>query len=125
MAVMPNSIPLDLLARVYANGNSYFDKDGNYCHRIPDTFSDAERQALKDAGLQPNIFVDLSHDEAVGRLQQAAARVDLRRAADAFVSSMVSNDLAWLTVLPATALGLAMPAHTMEAMGGGSCRICF
>lgn len=116
---------LDLLRRVYDSGNSYFDADGNYCHRIPGTFTDGERQALKDAGLQPNTFVEISHDEAVSRLRHAAARIDLRRAADAFVASMASSDLAWLTVLPAAALGLAMPAHAMEAMGGGSCGICF
>ena len=82
-------------------------------------------QALADAGLEPNRFVAIPHDEAVNRLRQAAAGVDLRRAADAFVASMTSSDLAWLTVLPATALGLAMPAHPMDAMGGGSCRVCF
>lgn len=124
-AATPDAALLDLLRRVYANGNSYFDADGNYCHRIPDTFDDAERQALKNAGLQPNTFVEIPHDEAVERLRQAAAGVDLRRAADVFVASMVSSDLAWLTVLPATALGLAMPAHPMQAMGGGSCRVCF
>ncbi|WP_431511516.1 hypothetical protein [Variovorax sp. DAIF25] len=124
-AAAPDDTLLGLLRRVYDNGNSYFDADGNHCHRIPDTFSEAERQALADAGLEPNRFVAIPHDEAVNRLRQAAAGVDLRRAADAFVASMTSSDLVWLTVLPATALGLAMPAHPMAAMGGGSCRVCF
>lgn len=125
MAATPDGALLDLLRRVYAHGNSYVDGDKNHGHRIPDTFTDAERQALKDAGLEPNVFVALTHDDAVRRLREAAAQIDLRRAADAFVASMVSSDLAWLTVLPATGLGHAMPAHAMEAMGGGSCRICF
>jgi len=115
---------MDLLERVYAGGNGYIDDDGNYAHRIPGTFSDAERQALEDAGLRPNTFVGHPHDEAVDRLRAAAAQIDLRRAADAFIASMVSSDLSWLTVLPATALGLAMPAHAMERMGGKRCRIC-
>jgi hypothetical protein len=124
-AAAPDDTLLGLLRRVYDSGNSYFDADGNHCHRIPDTFGEAERHALADAGLEPNRFVAIPHDEAVSRLRQAAAGVDLRRAADAFVASMTSSGLAWLTVLPATALGLAMPAHPMDAMGGGSCRACF
>lgn len=120
---------LALLKRVYANGNSYFDEQKNYCHRIPDTFTAAERQALADAGLLPNSFVSMPHDEAVARLQSAAAAVDLRRAADAFVASFGSAGLHWLTVLPATALGLAMPTHAALPMSSRTtsvtCRICF
>ncbi|KQV99629.1 hypothetical protein [Rhizobacter sp. Root1221] len=120
---------LALLKRVYATGNSYFDEQRNYCHRIPDTFTAAERQALADAGLLPNTFVSMPHDEAIARLQSAAAAVDLQRAAGAFVASLGSAGLQWLTVLPATALGLAMPAHTALPMSshatGITCRICF
>lgn len=120
---------LALLKRIYANGNSYFDEQRNYCHRIPDTFTVAERQALAVTGLLPNTFVSMPHDEAIARLQSAAAAVDLRRAAEVFVASLGSAGLQWLTVLPAAALGLAMPAHAVLPMSSHStsvtCRICF
>lgn len=121
----PDASTLDLLGRVYANANSYIDTDGSFRHRVPDTFTEADLRALKNAGLEPNCFIEVPHDEAVHRLRHAAARTDLKRAADAFVASMVSSDLAWLPVLPAMALGLAMPAHAADNMGKGTCRVCF
>ncbi|MFP2910118.1 hypothetical protein ACLESD_34795 [Pyxidicoccus sp. 3LFB2] len=121
----PDPAVMHLLARIYDSRNSYFDEEGRYLHRIPSTFTAAEHQQLKDAGLVPNVFTWWGHDEAIDRLRQSAAAVDLRQAADAFVASMVSSDPAWLTVLPATALGRAMPVHAEQPMGGGSCRVCF
>lgn len=121
----PDPAVMPLLARVYDSRNSYFDDEGRYCHRIPSTFTEAEHQQLRAAGLVPNVFIRWGHDEAIDRLRQSAAAVDLRRAADAFVASMVSADPAWLSVLPATALGRVMPAHAEQPMGGGSCRVCF
>lgn len=121
----PDPAVMPLLARIYDARNSHFDAEGRYCHRIPSTFTEAEHQQLSATGSQPNVFAQWGHDETIDRLRQAAAAVDLRRAADAFVASMVSADPAWLTVLPATALGRAMPAHAEEPMGGGSCRVCF
>ncbi|WP_242113050.1 hypothetical protein [Luteimonas aquatica] len=49
------------------------------------------------------------------------------RAADAYVAALVSADPAWQAVLPAMALGLALPAHEAEPMGPRNpvCRICF
>ncbi|MCP3144981.1 hypothetical protein [Pyxidicoccus xibeiensis] len=122
---LPDPDVLSLLARIYDSRNSFFDAEGRYCHRIPSTFTEAEHQQLRDAGWVPNAFTHWAHDEAIDRLRQAAAAVDLRQAADAFVASMVSAEPAWLTVLPATALGRAMPAHAEQPMGGGSCRVCF
>ncbi len=116
---------LVLLKRVYASDTGYRDAEDRYAHRIPDTVSAEQRQALADAGAQPNHFIAVPHDEAVVRLQKAAAQVDARRAADAFVASLGSSSPAWLTVLPATALGLAMPAHAVQAMKGGACSVCF
>ena len=122
----PSPSLMRLLSRVYAVvGNSYFDDHGRLCQRIPSTFTDEDRRQLVDAGLVPNVFVTWTHDEAVSRLRQAAAAVDLRRAAEAFVASMVSADPAWLAVLPACALGRAMPEHACEPMDGGTCRVCF
>ncbi|WP_375755799.1 hypothetical protein [Corallococcus exercitus] len=114
-----------LLDRVYNSRNSGFDDEGRHSHRIPSTFTEADHQQLKAAGLVPNVFIQWGHDEAIDKLRQSAATVDLRPAADAFVASMVSADLAWLSVLPAAILGRAMPAHAEEPMGGGSCRVCF
>jgi hypothetical protein len=52
MTVTEN-IVFELLTRVYAIGNSYFDDKGNHCHHIPTTFTEAERHQLINAGLQP------------------------------------------------------------------------
>ncbi|RKG80200.1 hypothetical protein D7W79_08530 [Corallococcus exercitus] len=121
----PDPAVMALLERVYSSRNSAFDDDGRYSHRIPSTFTEADHQQLKAAGLVPNAFIQWGHDEAIDTLRRSAAKVDLRPAADAFVASMVSADLAWLSVLPAAILGRAMPAHAEERMGGGSCRVCF
>jgi hypothetical protein len=121
----PDPDVMALLARIYDSRNSYFDDAGRYSHRIPSTVTPAEQQRLEASGWMPNVFVQWGHDEAVDRLRKSAGAVDLRRAADAFVASMVSADLAWLTVLPATALGRAMPVHDEQPMQGGSCRVCF
>ncbi|MBN8229990.1 hypothetical protein JYK02_20970 [Corallococcus macrosporus] len=121
----PDPAVMDLLDRVYSSSNSGFDDEGRYSHRIPATFTEADHAQLKAAGLVPNVFIRWGHDEAIDRLRQSAAKVDLRPAADAFVASMVSAGLAWLSVLPAAILGRAMPVHAEEPMGGGSCRVCF
>ncbi|RKH60591.1 hypothetical protein D7V93_13035 [Corallococcus llansteffanensis] len=121
----PDPAVMPLLARIYDARNSHFDAEGRYVHRIPSTFTEAEHQQLKAAGLLPNVFIQWAHDETIDRLRQSAAAVDLRQAVDAFVASMVSADPAWLTVLPATALGRVIPAHAEQPMGGGSCRVCF
>jgi hypothetical protein len=121
----PDPAVMSLLARIYDARNSYIDEEGRHRHRIPSTFTEAEHQQLRDAGVLPDVFISWGHDEAIDRLRQSAAAVDLRQAADAFVASMVSADPAWLTVLPAMALGRAMPAHAEQPMGGGSCRVCF
>ncbi|WP_244227166.1 hypothetical protein [Corallococcus aberystwythensis] len=112
-----------LLDRVYSSRNSDVDNEGR--HRIPSTFTEADHQQLKAAGLEPNVFIQWGHDETIDKLRQSAVKVDLRAAADAFVASMVSADLAWLSVLPAAILGRAMPVHAEDPMGGGSCRVCF
>ncbi|RKG55426.1 hypothetical protein D7X30_26705 [Corallococcus sp. AB011P] len=123
--IHPDSAVMALLARVYDSRNSFFDAKGRYSHRIPSTFTEAEHQQLRDAGLVPNVFIQWGHDEAIDKLRQSATKVDLRPAADAFVASLVSADFAWLTVLPAAVLGRAMPVHAEESMRGGSCRVCF
>ncbi|RUO90761.1 hypothetical protein D7Y11_23505 [Corallococcus sp. AB018] len=121
----PDTSVMALLARVYDSRNSHFDAEGRYSHRIPSTFTEAEHQQLRDTGLVPNVFIQWGHDEVITRLRKSAAACDLRPAADAFVASMGSADLAWLTVLPAAVLGRAMPVHAEDPMGGGSCRVCF
>lgn len=118
-----------LLKRIYTGVNSsYFDEQNNYCHRIPATFSAAERQLLADAGLEPNTFIQFGHDDAVRALRRLAAKVKLRRAADAFVAAMTSADLSWFSILPATALGLAMPQHQLQPFSetqASLCSLCF
>lgn len=114
---------------MYDTNWTFIDDHGQRCYHLPTTFTAAERQQLIDAGLQPNTFVSLTHAETISQLHTLAATIDLRQAADAFVASLVSRDLAWRTVLPATALGLATPVHDpdLHGMGGGyqTCRICF
>ncbi|WP_157421914.1 hypothetical protein [Acidovorax sp. Root219] len=118
---------LPLLQRIYASANMGIDDNGQTFHRIPDTVTAQERQQLADAGWEPNDQVQLPHDAATQRLRSLAAQVDLRRAADAFVSSLGSGGLHWQAVLPSVALGLAMPEHAMQPMGqqGDRCATCF
>ncbi|GEN12881.1 hypothetical protein SAMN05443572_103613 [Myxococcus fulvus] len=122
---LPDPDVMALLARVYGTNNTFFDDDGNYCHRVPSTFTKEDHQRLKAAGMVPNTFVQWEHDEVIQKLRKAAKAVDLQRAADAFVASMTSADVAWLAVLPAAVLGRAMPTHKEDPMGGGHCRVCF
>lgn len=116
-----------LLERIYLDGATYFDADGRYLHKVPSTFSAQDLQSLAAAGLPPNALSTMSHDEAVTRLRELAARVDLRKAAAAFVTSLSSADLSWQSVLPAVCLGLAMPAHDFLPMSDTNpiCRVCF
>ncbi len=119
---------LALLERIYFSPNSsYFDERDRYCHRIPSSFAPGDLKALDDAGMMPNTFFELPHDDAVKRLSAAARAIDFSRAADAFVASLTSADLAWQAVLPAAALGLAIPEHAMAATGSDRlrCRSCF
>jgi len=71
------------------------------------------------------VLVTLEHDEAIAQLRQLAAAIDLRQAANAFVAALVASDLAGQTVLPAAALGLALPEHDAQWLSGGHCQICF
>lgn len=121
-----NSV-LPLLQRIYASANMGIDAGGQPFHRIPDSVTTGERQQLADAGWMPNQGVQWPHEGAVQRLRGLAAQVDLRRAADAFVASLGSGALHWQAVLPAAALGLAMPEHALQPMGphGERCAICF
>jgi hypothetical protein len=116
-----------LLERIYLGGSTYFDADGRYLHKVPSTFSAQDLQALDAAGLPPNALSTATHDEAVTRLRELAARIDLHKAAGAFVTSLSSADLSWQSVLPAACLGLAMPAHEFVPMGekNPTCRVCF
>ncbi|WP_198338882.1 hypothetical protein [Lysobacter capsici] len=116
-----------LLERIYLGGITYFDADGRYLHKVPSTFSAQDLQALDAAGLPPNALSTSTHDEAVTRLRALAARIDLDKAADAFVTSLTSADLSWQSVLPAACLGLAMPAHEFLPMSESNpiCRVCF
>ncbi|WP_238539718.1 hypothetical protein [Corallococcus macrosporus] len=114
-----------LLSRIYGSHHTYFDEQDRYCHRVPSTFTEEDHLRLRAAGLVPNTFVQWGHDEVIDRLRQCAKAVTPRRAANAFVASMTSADLSWLTVLPAAVLGRAMPVHEEARMGGGSCRVCF
>ncbi|CAN7575466.1 hypothetical protein [Acidovorax sp. LjRoot194] len=116
-----------LLHRIYDVANHGIDSYGQSFFRIPDTVTAQERQQLADAGWTPNTPVQWPHDETIQRLRSLAAQVDLRRAADAFVASLGSAGLQWQAVLPAVALGLAMPEHAHQPMGPGSdrCAICF
>lgn len=116
-----------LLRRIYDFANHGIDSHGQSFFRIPDTVTEQERQQLADAGLTPNMPVQWPHDEAIHRLRSLAAQVDLRRAVDAFVASLGLGGLQWQAVLPAMALGLAMPEHAHQPMGSGSerCAICF
>jgi len=116
-----------LLERIYLDGTTYFDADGRYLHKVPSTISAQDLQALDAAGLPPNALSATTHDEAVTRLRELAARVDLTQAAGAFVTSLSSVDLSWQAVLPAACLGLAMPAHEFLPMSQSNpiCRVCF
>lgn len=116
-----------LLERIYLGGSTYFDADGRYLHTVPSTISAQDLQALDAAGLPPNALSTMPHDEAVTRLRELAARIDLRKAAEAFVTSLSSVDLSWQSVLPAACLGLAMPAHAFVPMSETNpiCRVCF
>ncbi|QWF15925.1 hypothetical protein [Lysobacter capsici] len=116
-----------LLERIYLDGTTYFDADGRYLHKVPSTFSAQDLQALDAAGLPPNALSAMTHDEAVTRLRALAARIDLDKAAEAFVTSLTRADLSWQSVLPAACLGLAMPAHEFEPMSetNPTCRLCF
>ncbi|MGO1071280.1 hypothetical protein [Lysobacter sp. CA199] len=116
-----------LLERIYLSGTTYFDADGRYLHKVPATFSAQDLRDLDAAGLPPNALSAMGHDEAVTRLRELAARIDLRQAGGAFVASLTSADLSWQSVLPAACLGLAMPAHAFEPMSekNPTCRVCF
>jgi hypothetical protein len=116
-----------LLRRVYASENGFWDPTGNgrHAHRIPSTFTDAEHELLADHDLVPNTFVELGHDETIRTLRDVARTIEVQAAANAFVASFTSADVSWLPVLPALALGLAMPEHSLDPMNGGSCKVCF
>ncbi|MET1078880.1 MAG: hypothetical protein ABWY06_12765 [Pseudomonas sp.] len=115
-----------LLKRIYSHPNGYIDGDKRHCHRIPDTVTAEERQQLADAHSMPNQFVSMEHDACISRLQALAGAVELQRAADAFVASLVSSTPAWATVLPAMALGLTLPAHTASRVAPDRvCNLCF
>lgn len=116
-----------LLERIYHFSNHGIDGNGQSFFRIPDTVTPQERQQLADAGCMPNDHVQWPHEETIGRLRGLAAQLDTRRAADAFVASLGSGGLQWQAVLPAMALGQAMPQHAHQPMAQGSdrCAVCF
>jgi hypothetical protein len=115
-----------LLDRIYANENSYVDAVGRHAHHVPTTIPPEKLQALTERGLTPNSFRRFEHEEAVTTLRRFAATVDERAAADAFVAGLGHARLRWRALLPAMALGTAMPDHAFpDTPGVRVCDICF
>jgi hypothetical protein len=126
LSAVDDEAALGLLDRIYANENAYIDAAGRHAHHVPATIPPEELRALAERGLAPNSFRNFEHDEAVTRLGRLAAVVDERAAADAFVAGLGHARLRWRALLPALALGTAMPAHTFPADAGARiCGVCF
>jgi hypothetical protein len=91
------SAALRLLRRVYRPENGYWDATGigRQTHRVPSTFTDAERQLLVDHELQPNTFIEMGHDETIEALRSGASAIEVQAAANAFVASFTSADVSW------------------------------
>jgi hypothetical protein len=107
-----------LLDRIYANENACIDAAGRHARHVPTTIPPAELRALTERGLTPNSFRRFEHDDAVTTLCRLAAAVDERAAAAALGHARPR----WRALLPAMALGTAVPDHTFPA-GAGS-RVC-
>lgn len=113
-----------LLGRVYAPANSHIDDTGRHAYRVPSTIPAAGLAALATHGLAPNTFREFDHDDAVAGLRRLAAAMPERAAADAFVAGLGSASPRWRALLPAWALGTAMPEHRGPT-GDGTCDVCF
>ncbi|AGL15584.1 hypothetical protein [Actinoplanes sp. N902-109] len=124
---MADEAALALLDRIYANENALIDTAGRFAHHVPATIPAEDLRALAERRLTPNSFRDVEHDEAVTTLRRLAAAADERTAADAFVASLgPARLLRWRALLPAVALGTAMPAHPFPADAGARiCDVCF
>ena len=126
LGAVDDEVALGLLDRIYANENAHIDAAGRHAHHVPATIPSEELRALAQRGLAPNSFRHFEHDEAVTELRRLAAAVDERAAADAFVAAFGHDRLRWRALLPAFALGTAMPAHTYPADAGArTCGVCF
>lgn len=82
---------------------------------------------LETSKLLPNQLISSSHSQTVTDLKLTANKIAVRMVADAFVAALTSAPKRWLSVLPATALGLSMPEHenVNEYYKDGTCKICF
>ncbi|GAA4607573.1 hypothetical protein GCM10023107_82140 [Actinoplanes octamycinicus] len=126
LGAVEDEAALALLDRVYANENAHLDAAGRHAHHVPATITAEELRALAERGLTPNSFREFEHDEAVTTLRRLAGAVDERAAADAFVAGLGHARLRWRALLPALALGTAMPAHPFPAdPGARTCGVCF
>jgi hypothetical protein len=116
-----------LLKRVFAGGSYYDAAQDLHPHRIADGFPAAELTELQAAGLAPNAFVRLDHDETLAELRTLTAGWTVTEAASEFVASLWSAPFAWRSVLPAKAIIAVMPEHGFEpysASSKGTCGVC-